>query len=120
MYKNILLAIIVAIVTGCSAPKPEQAPSWYTNIPQNDKLFYAVGSADTVDKAKNNAIASMRENLAAQIDNSFKEATHKLLPIDNALLQNIFQQNIEISKKLFLGNIKLINSQSFKEKNWFL
>ncbi|MCW8894682.1 MAG: LPP20 family lipoprotein [Sulfurimonas sp.] len=114
MYKNILLAIIIAIITGCSAPKPEQAPSWYTNIPQDDKLFYAVGAADTIDKAKNNAIASMRENLAEQIDNSFKEVTHKLLPIDNTILQNIFKQNLDISKKLFFKNITLANSQSFK------
>lgn len=114
MYKNILLTIIIAIIAGCSAPKPEQAPSWYTNIPQDDKLFYAVGASSTIDKAKKNAIASMRENLAGQINNSLKMPTHKLHALENTILDNIFKQSLDISKKLSFSNTKLVKSESFK------
>ena len=59
MYKNILLALLVAFIAGCSKPKPQTVPSWYTNVPQDYKLLYAVGSSSDIDKAKKIAIMSL-------------------------------------------------------------
>ncbi len=113
MYKNILLAIIVAIITGCSAPKPEQPPIWYTNVPTDDKLFYAVGSSKTIDSAKKNAIASMRESLSSNISSIIKMPTHKLQPLEENILKDIFRQNMDISNKLSLRGVSLDKSEEF-------
>lgn len=113
MYKNILLTIIIAIITGCSAPKPQNPPIWYTNVPTDEKLFYAVGSSDTIESAAKNAITSMRERLNSNINDLIKAPTHRLQPLDKTMLEDIFIQSIDISKKLSLKNVKIDKSQEF-------
>jgi len=95
MYKNILLAILVAFIAGCSQPKPEKIPSWYTNVPKDYKLFYAVGASDTQDKAKKIAIASMRENLTKEVNKLFLDKNNKLQPINKDDLEKILNASCE-------------------------
>ena len=114
MYKNILLAIIVAIISGCSAPKPDKAPSWYTNVETDYKLYYAVGVSDTVIKAKKNAIVSMRNSLNNELNKLFQNQKYNLKNLDQNTLKKIFNYNEYISKKLSLKNIKIVKSKQFK------
>jgi len=78
MYKNILLVLIIAFIAGCSKPKPETIPSWYTNIPTDYKLLYAVGVSDNVNKAKKLALVSLRDTLNKNIDKEFKKKNYVL------------------------------------------
>ena len=114
MYKNLLLALLIAFIAGCSKPKADKAPSWYTNIPQDYKLFYAVGSAADIDMATKKAIVSMRESLNFKIDEAFKNKKHKLQPISSESLENILKHNLDVSKKLSLSKVKLEKSKKFK------
>lgn len=115
MYKNIfLLLFIVAFIAGCSTPKPDVAPEWYTNVPSDSKLYYAVGASDSKESAKNAAIESMRESLSSQVGGMFKDKKHPLQPIDKEMLENISKHATEISNKLSLQNVKLEKSAEFK------
>lgn len=121
MYKNIFLPLfIIAFIAGCSAPAPDAKPHWYTDVPSDSKLYYAVGSSETIDGAKKAAVDSMRENLSAQVNDSFKEKAHQLQPMDGEMLEKIFQQSFEISQKLSIENIKLEKSQRFRESELVL
>lgn len=120
MYKNILLAIIIAIISGCSAPKPQLAPSWYGDMPDDNKLFYARGASATIQQAKKVAIASMRDNLNNQINELFKNQDYKLQNLDKNTLKEIFDYNEYISKKLSFNNIKIVKSKQFKDNQLVL
>lgn len=121
MYKNIFLSLfIIAFIAGCSAPKPDVAPEWYTNVPSDSKLYYAVGSSDTEDGAKKAAMESMRESLSAEVSSMFKDKKHPLQPIDKELFEKISRNTLEISKKLSLQNIKLEKSTKYKESKLVL
>lgn len=121
MYKNIFYSLfIIAFIAGCSAPKPDIAPEWYTNVPSDSKLYYAVGASDNKDNAKNAAIESMRKSLSLEVTGMFKDKKHPLQPIDNETLEKISEHTLEISKKLSLQNIKLEKSIKFKENELVL
>ena len=119
MYKNILFAIIVAIFAGCSAPEPMQKPSWYTNPPKDYKNFYAVASAKSEAKAKNLATLSLRQNINADLDASFKTPNHKLSPKPE-MLQKIISSNAKLCNKLSLRGIKIEKSQIFNGQTFIL
>jgi hypothetical protein len=114
MYKNILLATAIAFITGCSKPQPPQPPSWYTTVPTDINLYYAVGASDTIEKATKVAISSMRDSLNNELNRSFENTTHKLQPLESETIKEISEQNADISKKLSLKNIKLDRSKKFK------
>lgn len=114
MYKKILLAIILIFIAGCTKPKPEQIPSWYTNIPHDYKFFYAVGSSDTREKAIKRAIASMRSTLSANINKTFINKTNLLQPISVENLKNILETNEDIANRLTLSKVKLEKYKNFK------
>ncbi|MBW6487741.1 hypothetical protein [Sulfurimonas sp.] len=121
MYKNIFLSLfIVAIIAGCSAPKPEVAPEWYTNVPSDSKLYYAVGASDSKDNSTKAAIESMAESLGAKVAGKFKDKEHPLQPLENETLEKISKHTLEISKKLSLQNIKLEKSTRFKGRELVL
>ena len=116
MYKNIILAILIAFIAGCgSKPEPKQLPDWYTNIPKDKLLYFAVGSSDTVNKAKKVAISNMRKSLISELNETFKSSTHTLQPIDKITLEKISQQNSDIAKKLSLKHVKLVRSEIFDD-----
>lgn len=121
MYKNIFLSLfITAFIAGCSAPKPDVAPEWYTNVPSDSKLYYAIGSSDSKEGAKKAAIESMRESLSTEVSGMFKDKKHPLQPIEKEMLENISKHATEISKKLSLQNIKLEKSIKFNENELVL
>ena len=120
MCKNILLSIFIIFIAGCSAPKPEVAPQWYSNIPTDSELYYAVGASDTIENAKKAAIASMRESLSREINNEFKKTTHILQPVDNKTLEKIFEQSFDISNKLSFQKIKIEKSKKINNSELVL
>ncbi|MEA2091410.1 MAG: hypothetical protein U9O83_03470 [Campylobacterota bacterium] len=119
MYKNILLALIIAIFAGCSAPKPKLQPSWYTNPPKDYKNFYAVATANNDAVAKNLATLSLRESINADLDSSFKVPNHKLAP-EPKMLQKIISSNAKLCKKLSLRGVKVEKSQIFNGQTLIL
>ena len=120
MYKNILLAMIIAIFAGCSAPKPAQKPAWFTSPPKDFKNFYAIGSGETKHKAKNVAIASLREQINFELDASFKKKNHKLAPIDKAMLEQIMTANSHLCNRLSMRGIKIAKTDVFNGKTLVL
>ena len=114
MYKKILLVIALIFIAGCSKPKPEQIPSWYTNVPSDYKLFYAVGASDTKEKAIKRAISSMRETLSAKLNQSFRDKTHLIQPITQENLKEIIDTNVDIANRLTLSKAKVVKSKNFK------
>lgn len=120
MYKNVLLTLFITFIAGCSAPKPDIAPQWYTNVPTNSEFYYAVGASDTIENATKAAVESMRESLSTQLNNGFKKTTHILQPIDNETLEKIFAQSSDISKKLSFQKIKLEKSKKTNNRELVL
>lgn len=120
MYKNIILSILIVFITGCSKPKPDTLPIWYINVPSDYKLFYAVASADTIEKAKNIAIVNMRNSLSFQVNTRFDDLNHKLQVSDENTLTKIKQYNKEISNRLSLNRVKVEKSKTFNKKVYIL
>ncbi|PHQ65454.1 MAG: hypothetical protein COB99_03985 [Sulfurimonas sp.] len=112
MYKKILLAIIIAIFAGCSAPKPEHAPSWYTNPPKDYKNFYAVASASDETKVKSIAINVLRQNINKDLDASFRRPNHRLTP-QTDMLREIKSANLHLAKTLSMRGIKVEKTKLF-------
>ena len=119
MYKNLLIAIIITIFAGCSAPKPEKEPIWYTTPPKDNTNFYAVATSSSEAKAKNLAILSLRENINADLDASFKTPDHKLSP-EPKMLQEILVNNARICKELTIKSVKVEKSQIFNGQLYLL
>jgi len=119
MYKNIILAILLIFMAACSKPKPDIQPSWYTNVPSDYKLFYAVASADSVEKAKKIAIVKMRKSLSMQVNSRFENKNNTFL-VDKNLHEQVKHYNIEISNRLSLNRVKVEKTQTFKGKKLVL
>lgn len=116
MYKNLLLVIIIAIFAGCSAPKPEQTPSWYTNPPKDFKNFYAVAAASNEQKAKNIAINTLRQNINKDIESSLNSQNNKLSH-DTKMFQEVMSATAHLCNTFSMRNVKvekqaLFNSQT--------
>ena len=120
MYKNILLAIIIALFTGCGAPKPPQKPAWFSSPPKDFNLYYAVASASTHAKAKNLAIISLREQLRSDLDLSFKSNTHALNLKQKSKLSQILKVNAHTSKIISVRGVKTQKTAEFKGENLIL
>ncbi len=114
IYRFVFVAILIAIFAGCSAPKPITKPLWYTSPPQDYQFFYATGSGETLKKAKNKAISSLRNQLNAKLDAEFTQANHPLGAISKTDLSKILKQNAKFIKSLPLRNIKIDKSTNFK------
>lgn len=119
MYRNLLIAIIIAIFAGCSAPKPKQPPSWYTNLPKDYKNFYAVASANSQAKAKNLALHSLRKNINIELDALFKNSNNKLSPTSKRV-QEILKSNSHLSNKLSFRSAKIEKSEVFNGETLIL
>ena len=113
MYKYLLTAIIIAIFAGCSAPKPETAPSWYTTLPKDNKNFYAVASAKNILLAEKKAMISLRENLQHELDKEFNAKNHQLTKVNDYIFDKVLKMNEKISKTLIIKNIKIEESENF-------
>ena len=124
MYKNIILTIFIIIMAGCSKPKPDTKlkskpdtkPSWYTQVPVDYKLFYAVASSDSVKQAKKIAIVNMRESLSTQVNNK----NNLLIAMDKKTLVKIKEHNKEIANRLSFSRIKLEKTKTFQGKELVL
>ncbi|EDZ61747.1 hypothetical protein SMGD1_0832 [Sulfurimonas gotlandica GD1] len=112
MYKNILFAVIIAIFAGCSAPKPQQAPSWFTNLPKDYKNFYAVAAASDETKAKSIAINELRKNIIKDLDASFSTPNHSLSP-SSQMLNEIISANLHLANTLSMRAIKVEKTELF-------
>ncbi len=119
MFKNILLLLIIAIISGCGTPKPPQKPTWFTTPPTDINLLYGVGEADTQIKAKNLAILSIRENIKQKLDNKFSNQQTKLQSSKSQLLE-ILKFNQQTSKTIALKNLKIEKTAEFKGKKLVL
>ena len=119
MYKFFLLAIIIAIFAGCSAPKPEHAPSWYTNPPKDYKNFYAVASASDETKVKSIATNVLRQNISKDLDASFKTPNHRLTPQAN-MMREIRSANSHLSNTLSMRGVKVEKTEVFNSQTLML
>ena len=119
MYKNLFyklffIALLIGLFAGCSAPKPETKPAWFTSPPQDYKFFYAVGTGETQVKAKKRAIASLREQLKLKLDEGFEISSHPLGKIQKRDLAKIFKNNTHFTKSLRFKDIKLEKSMQYR------
>nr|WP_321267686.1 hypothetical protein [uncultured Sulfurimonas sp.] len=119
MYKNLLFILILAIFAGCSAPKPQQMPSWYTNPPKDYKNFYGVASSNSETKAKNIAINIIRENIAKDLDAMLDRKNHNL-KLSYKMLDKIKNENLHLSKTLSMRAIKIEKVEVFNAKTLIL
>nr|MDA3908900.1 hypothetical protein [Sulfurimonas sp.] len=115
----ILLAIIIAIFAGCSAPKPEQAPSWYTNPPKDYKNFYEVAAASDETKVKSVAINTLRQNIIRDLDASFKAQNHRLIPQEDMLIE-IKSANSHLANTLSMRSVKVEKTEIFNGQTLML
>lgn len=116
MYKNILIAFIIAIFAGCSAPapKPETQPSWYTSKPKDYNNFYAVASAVDGEKAKRIAMNSIRTEILSDLNAMFKKEHPILGELDENTRAEILSHNEEVCMKLSMGSATLVKSKKYK------
>lgn len=119
MYKNLLIIIIITIFAGCSAPKPDKKPNWYTSPPKDYKNFYAVAAASNEVKAKGLATISLRERINAELDSSFKAPNHKLSPTPE-MLKEIIINNARICNELTIRGVKIEKSEIFNGQTLIL
>ncbi|MFT7003274.1 MAG: hypothetical protein ACJAWW_000620 [Sulfurimonas sp.] len=112
MYKNLLIILIIALFAGCSNPKPQQIPSWYTNPPKDYKNFYAVASAQNKMKAKNLAINALRKNINTELDASFQTTNH-MLASSPKILEEIMKSNNNLCNKLSMMYARIEKSEVF-------
>lgn len=110
MYKNIILALFIALIAGCSAPKPKGLPSWYTSVPQDYKYFYAVGSGEDLFKAKNSAVLSLRRSLLDALNAEFEKKEHKLGDLDAPVLAVLARSNEHLCNTLSMRNTSVVKS----------
>ena len=120
MYKYLLTAIIIAMFTACSAPKPKTPPAWYTTMPKDFNFLYAVGAGKDVSKAKKKAIASLRMHINTQLDNSFKNKTTKLYMDTNENIDAILMANEYLANTLSMRSIKVDKTTVFKDEHLVL
>ena len=114
MYKYLLTLIIVAIFAGCSAPKPKTAPSWYTTLPKDFNFFYAKGADKDVAKAKKKAIASLRSQINAELNNAFKTRSSKLAIDANQNIDSLLMANEYLANTLSMRAVKLDKNAEFQ------
>ncbi|MCF6339826.1 MAG: LPP20 family lipoprotein [Sulfurimonas sp.] len=113
MFKSILFIIIITAMTGCLRSVPKTPlPNWYTNMPKSNELYHAVGMANTIEKAKENAIISMRENLNLLVDSTFTSNKYHLKNLDKDLLEKILEYNKMVSEKISIKNITIVKSET--------
>jgi len=120
MYKHILTVIIIAIFIGCSAPKPEKLPTWYTYPPQDLQHFYATGSGINQIKAKNNAISNLRATINYDLDKVFLNKTTKLKIAQNQDIKPILLQNELFANKITMMGLKIEKTTVFKKEHLIL
>ena len=119
MYKNIFLVILIIFMAGCSSSqvkpstKTDVQADWYLNPPRNERLFYAVALADTVQKAKKIAIVNMRNSLGKEINEKFIKINNNLSGDDKKLFQKIQKHNLEVAMRLSLSRVKLEKTQTY-------
>ena len=114
MLKNILLGFIIALIAGCSTPKPDTPPSWYTTLPKDDTNFYGVGDGKSEDEAKEKALISLRNNLKQELNTAFKDKNHKLNKVNEDIFSQILEMNTYLSNTLSTQDIKIEKSANFK------
>ena len=120
MYKYLLTALIIAIFTACSAPKPDSEPSWYTTIPKDFNFFYATGSDIDVSKAKKKAIASLRMQINTELNNAFKNKTTKLKIDTNQKIDAILMANEYLANTLSMRLVILDKTAAYKNDHLVL
>ncbi len=120
MFKYIIMSIIVALFTACSAPKPTQAPSWYTSKPKDFKFFYAVGSGESITSAKNDAIANMRNEIIQDLNSKFKNKTTKIIVDTQEIISQIIQENEKLINTMSLSGLKVEKTAKYNAKQLIL
>ncbi len=120
MYKYLLTALIIAFFAGCSAPKPETPPSWYTTLPTDFNFIYAKGSGANVDIAKKKAIASLRQQINKALDDAFINKTSKLHIEQNQNIDAILKANEYLANTLSMRAIQIDKTIVYKEDTLIL
>ncbi len=110
MHKNIILALIISLIAGCSAPQPKGLPSWYTSVPQDYNYFYAVGSGADLFKAKNSAVLSLRKSLLDALNYEFEKKAHKLGDLDGPALAVLAVSNEHLCNTLSMRNTMVVKT----------
>lgn len=114
MYKYIFTAIIIALFVGCSVPKPDKAPLWYTSLPQDTQFFYATGYGINKLKAKNNAISNLRTGINYDLDKVFLNKTTKLTIAKEQDIKPILKENEVFSNTIIFRGLKVEKTAIFK------
>ena len=121
MLKSILFIIVITIITGCSKPTPKTPlPDWYTNMPKNNEVYYAVGMADTIEQAKKNAILSIRKSLNLHVNSAFTSNKYHLKNLDKDLLEKILEYNKMVSEKISIKKVTVVESKTINNKKVIL
>ena len=120
MYKYILAVIIIAIFIGCSAPKPEKPPVWYTSPPQDFKFFYITSSGTTQLKAKNKAFATLRAQINFDLDKAFIDKTSRLKIAQDQDIKSILKENEIFSNTLSMRGVKVEKTAVYKQEHLLL
>lgn len=120
MFKNIFLTFIIALIVGCSAPSPQNSPSWYITPPKDDTKFYGVGDAQSEDTAKEKAVLSLRNNISEELDSAFENKGHKLSHVHEDTFAKILKFNNYLSGVLSIKDAKTEESATFKNSKHVL
>jgi len=120
MYKYIITAIIIALFAGCSAPKPETPPSWYTTLPKDFNFIYATAASSSKVTAKKLAIASLRKQINTQLDDAFKNKTTKLVLEENEDITKLLQANEYLANTLSMRAVQVDKSTVFHNEHLIL
>lgn len=120
MYKYLLIIIITALFIGCSTPKPDKVPLWYTSPPQDSKFFYATGSGINPLKAKKNAVSNLRASIEHDLNKVFLNKSTKLKIFRNQDIKPILKENEIFSNTIVMRGLKIKEASVFKKDHLIL
>ncbi|MBD3823987.1 MAG: LPP20 family lipoprotein [Epsilonproteobacteria bacterium] len=120
MYlKSLILFLGIALFSACGAAASSVSKEWIMNPPADSAhYFYGVGSGDSVDAAKNDALANISAKISVDVASTFSSSVSATrLGDDEQVLSNTKNEVVAKSKQINYTDVKVVESLQ-EGRNW--